>query len=70
MTETISYFNSRRSDVHVILLDATKAFDRLKYSKLYKLLYERGVCPLVIRLLINMYKVNNIGPNAEPCGTP
>ena len=55
MTETISYFNSRRSDVHVILLDATKAFDRVNYCKLFRKLLEKNMSPLVIRLLLFMY---------------
>ncbi len=29
-TEIISYYNSNRSNLHTVLLDATKAFDRVK----------------------------------------
>lgn len=38
-----------------VLLDATKAFDKIKYSKLFTLIIiKRDVCPLVIRLPLNM----------------
>ena len=36
-------------------LDCFKAFDRVRYTKLFKILIERGLCPLVSRLLIVMY---------------
>ncbi len=39
----------------MLLLDATKAFDRVHYCKLFKLLIDKGMSPLVIRLLIFMY---------------
>ncbi len=54
-TETIQYYQTRGSNVHMLLPDATKAFDRVKYSKLFNLLIERGICPLMVRLLLNMY---------------
>ena len=56
--ETIEYYRSRGSNVFTLLLDATKAFDRVQYSKLFKMLINRGVCMLVVRLQINMYLVN------------
>ena len=37
------------------MLDATKAFDRVRYCKLFKLLLRRNVNPLVLRLLLHMY---------------
>ena len=55
MLETISYYNFQKSDVYVALLDASKAFDRVKYCKLFRLLQKRKISPLVLRLLINMY---------------
>ena len=53
--ETIEYYKSRGSSVHVLLLDASKAFDRVDYIKLFNKLVKRGMCPLTIRLLLNMY---------------
>ncbi len=53
--ETISHYNYNSSNVNVLLLDATKAFDRVHYCKLFKSLIDKGMPPLIIRLLIFMY---------------
>ena len=53
--ETIAYYKSKGSNVHVLLLDASKAFDRVDYIKLFEKLVNKGMCPLTIRLLLNMY---------------
>ena len=37
------------------MLDASKAFDRVDYCKLFKLLIERGLPSVIIRLLLNVY---------------
>ena len=37
-------------------MDASKAFDRLYHIELFKLLSERVVCPLILRLIFNMYR--------------
>ena len=43
----------------MLLLDASKAFDRVEYVKLFSDLRERKLCPTlyysVLRLLMNMY---------------
>ena len=53
--ETISYFNHKGSAVYSLVLDATKAFDRINYCKLFKILLERNINPLICRLLLYMY---------------
>ena len=53
--ETIEHYKSNGSNVHVLLLDASKAFDRVDYIKLFYKLLNRGMCPLTVRLLLNMY---------------
>ena len=40
---------------HCLLLDASKAFDRVEYNQLLNRLRDRNMCPIVLRLLINMY---------------
>ena len=39
------------------MLDASKTFDRVEYRyvRLFTLLRERALCPVVLRLIINMY---------------
>ena len=46
---------SNNSTVYVLLIDASKAFDRLCHSKLFEVLETYNVCPLVRRLLYNIY---------------
>ena len=38
-----------------LLLDASKAFDKVCYNELFTMLIKRNVSPLVIRFLIFMY---------------
>ena len=53
--ETVNYFTQHNSDAYVLLLDASKAFDKVNYIKLFNLLIERCVNPLYIRCLLYMY---------------
>jgi hypothetical protein len=53
--EAISLYTNSNSTVHSVFLDSSKAFDRVEYCKLFKLLLNRHVPPHVIRLLLNMY---------------
>ena len=39
----------------MILLDASKAFDRMEYVRLFTLLRLRNICALILRLILNMY---------------
>ena len=38
---------NNRPNVHCVFLDATKAFDRVEYCKLFELLLERDMPPVV-----------------------
>ena len=53
--ETVSYFVHKKNNVYGLLLDASKAFDRISYVKLFHGLLSRNVCPFICRLLLNMY---------------
>ena len=55
LTETIEYYVSRRTPVYVLLIDDSKAFERVSHIKSFNTLQANGVCPLVIRVLYNMY---------------
>ena len=55
LVETVEYYVSNNSTVYVLLIDASKAFDRLCHSKLFEVLETYNVCPLVRRLLYNIY---------------
>ena len=53
------------SSAFCTLLDATKAFDRVDYCKLFRSLTKRDLPPTVLRLLLNMYTrhVNRVSWN-------
>ena len=53
--EVIDYYTRNNTPVYLTLLDASKAFDRVEYTKLFGQLIQRKLCPCVIRLLIFMY---------------
>ena len=53
--ETISYYTKNGSTVYALFLDASKAFDRVNYVKLFKKLLNNGMSPITVRLLLNMY---------------
>ena len=67
VAETIQYYKSHGSDVFMLSLDASKAFDRVKYSKLFKLLMERSICPLIIRYLVNIYMISSATVKWNKC---
>ena len=47
MLEIIDYFNVNKSSVCSLQLDASKAFDRVNYCKLFAELLKRNICPLL-----------------------
>ena len=51
----MNYFRHNKSDMFVLLFDATKAFDKVNYIKLFNLLMDRGINPLIIRCLLYVY---------------
>ena len=56
LKETIRYYMNNESDVYGCFIDATKAFDRVRYDKLFTLLIKRGLPPIVLRALLDMYQ--------------
>ena len=55
LKEAISYYSHNNNSVYCVFLDATKAFDRVNYCKLFRLLLKRNMPPHVVRVLMNMY---------------
>ena len=54
LLDTIEYYNENNTDCYPLLLDASKAFDRVECVNLFNML-KMGMCPLVLRILMNMY---------------
>ena len=55
LKEVVNYYWNRDSNVYGCFIDASKAFDRIKYDKLFKLLIKRQMHPIMIRLFVDMY---------------
>jgi hypothetical protein len=55
LKETISYYINNGSTVFCTMLDVTKAFDRVEYCRLFRLLLARNLPPVIIRFLLDMY---------------
>ena len=60
LKETISYYVKNKSSVFCTFLDATKAFDRVHYCKLFRELLERHIPPVVVRILLCFYANNYV----------
>lgn len=58
LKETISYYVHNNSTVFCTFLDATKAFDRVHYCKLFRLLIDRQIPACIVRILIKFYADN------------
>ena len=56
VNEVATYFMRRGTAVHACLLDCSKAFDKCRYDKLFANLLERGLPPIVVRVLIFAYE--------------
>ena len=57
--ETIDYYTSNDSNVFAAFLDASKAFDLIKHSKMFECLIGTNLCPSVLRIIAMMYLVGN-----------
>jgi len=56
LKEVASYYSDRGGSVFCAMLDASKAFDRLRYDKLFTVLRKRELDPLTFRLLLFSYE--------------
>ena len=55
LMETATHFVNNNSCVYSCFLDASKAFDKVHYGKLFNLLLKRGVPSIIVRLIIDGY---------------
>ena len=66
--EAVSYYINCGSSVYCTLLDATKVLDRVDYCKLFRILIDKKLLTVCIRLLANMYTnhVTRVAWNGVP----
>jgi len=55
MKKSSAYYVNNGSSVYCTFLDALKAFDRVEYSKLFRLLLKRQLPAVILRMLYNLY---------------
>jgi hypothetical protein len=55
LREIISSYVSEQSAVYCTFLDASKAFDKINYCRLFELLMRRHIPRTILRLLLNIY---------------
>ncbi len=56
LKEVINYYLNNKLDVYTCFIDATKAFDRIRYDKLFQILIKRGVPALSLRKILDLYQ--------------
>ena len=57
----MNYYTSHGSPVYACFLDASKAFDRVCHSTLFRILTDRGVPPPYLKLLLRWYRSQKMG---------
>ena len=55
ISRVANYFVKHRSNVFIVTLDATKAFDRVHHVKLFDILIDRGFPGGIIKVLFDWY---------------
>ena len=65
--EIINHYNKKQSDVYVVLLDASKAFDRVNHINLFKILMKKGVCPKYTKFILKSYLNQRIRTKWHHC---
>ena len=55
LQEIITYHNEHNTGLFCVTLDASKAFDKVRFDKLFLKLIDRNLCPVVLILLLYMY---------------
>ncbi len=56
LKEMINYYLNNNSDIYTCFIDATKAFDRIRYDKLFHILIDRGMSALAVRSMLDLYQ--------------
>ena len=55
VNEVVQYYRNNDSNIYLTLLDASNAFDKVNYNKLFQLLIQKGMCPLYCKFLATLY---------------
>ena len=55
LNHVMHHYSTRSTQCYILLLDASKAFDRVEYVRLFSLLRQRGLCSKLCLLLAQLY---------------
>ena len=55
LKEIIDLYVRKKSNNCCCLLDASKAFDKVNYEKLFNVLLSRDIHPCIVRIIVNSY---------------
>ena len=55
VSAVVDYYNRSGRIVYSCAMDLSKAFDLVSWNKLFPNLFDRGICPLILRCLIYIY---------------
>jgi len=55
LNHVMEHYSKRSTQCYVLLLDASKAFDRVEYVRLFSMLRQRGLCSKLCLLLAQLY---------------
>ena len=67
LLEVVDYYLDNSGVVYCMALDASKAFDRVEFGRLFTLLLKRGINPLFIRILCEMYTAQKVCVRYNSC---
>ena len=65
--EIIKQYINNGSDVYSCLLDASKAFDRVHYGKLFRILLSKKLSILIIRLILDVFLRQSVCLKWDSC---
>ncbi len=54
LKEEVNYYRKRHSNIYAVFIDASKAFDRVKYDRLFSILIKKGIPAIIVQITIDM----------------
>ena len=65
--EVTSHYLHNKSYVYACMLDATKAFDKVSFSKLFALLLKRDIPAIILRVVLDFYTRQSVAASWNGC---
>ncbi len=56
LKELVNYYRKRYSNIYPVFIDASKAFDTVKYDRLFSILIKKGIPAIIVRIIMDMYE--------------